>query len=168
MTHAALVIPVPALEPLVRPRMRRALPAFVFPDPSATHAHVSLTASIPEDLLGPALIDELATRFARVPACSFTFRPTLHRTPDGGSYLTPEPLDPLERLIASLPGLPPPPHPPHLTIEYSWARDPAPAGEQDLEAFLPLTVRAERAELNWYERQNCRTLASFSFRDPRS
>jgi hypothetical protein len=163
MTHVALVIPVPALEPLIRPRMQRTLPTLMFPDPKATHAHVSLTGPIPEDALTPALFDTLATHFAQTPPLSFTFHPAPHLTPDGSTYLTPEPLDLLEHLIASLPDLPVSPHPPHLTIEYSWATDPALTGVQDVEALLPVTTRVERAELNWYERHNSRTLASFAF-----
>lgn len=164
MGHAALVIPVPALEPLVRPRMQRALPTLMFPDPNAIHAHVSLTDAIPEDSLTPGLFDALTTYFAQTPPLCLTFHPVPQLTPDGGTYLTPEPLEPLERLIASLPGLPVSPYPPHLTIEYSWGRDPAAAGMHDIETFLPVTTRVEQAELNWYERHDSRTLASFAFR----
>lgn len=163
MGHAALVIPVPALEPLVRPRMQRTLPTLMFLDPNATHAHISLTDAVPEDSLTSGLFDALTNHFAQTPPISLTFHPVPQLTPDGGTFLTPEPLEPLERLIASLPGLPVPPHPPHLTIEYSWGRDPVAVGMHDIETLLPVTTRVEQAELNWYERNDSRTLASFAF-----
>ncbi|WP_143267769.1 2'-5' RNA ligase family protein [Amycolatopsis alba] len=142
--------------------MQRALPSLMFSGPNVTHAHVSLSDAIQEDSLNPALLDVLTSHFARISPISLTFRPTPQLTPEGGTYLTPEPLEPLERLIASLPGLPVTPYPPHLTVEYSWGRDPA-GGTHDIQTLLPITTKIGQADLNWYERHDSRNLASFAF-----
>ncbi|EEP71450.1 hypothetical protein MCAG_01777 [Micromonospora sp. ATCC 39149] len=169
MAHSAIVIPVPELEPLVRPRMRRALPEFVFADPESVHAHVTVLGPfVSAELVGPELLDRLQDIFAGTGPFAFSVDGAQHTFEDGTVYLKPEPAEPFRALTETLwqayPGYPPygspgPPPLPHVTLDYAWA--PRVGDVDEVELTFPARCTAAVACLNWYEPGKSRTMASF-------
>jgi hypothetical protein len=169
MAHSAIVIPVPVLEPVVRPRIQRALPEFVFADPDSVHAHVTLLGPfVSVTLVGAELVNRLQEIFAAVQPFSFSVDGARHTFEDGSVYLKPEPAEPFRTLTDALrqafPGYPPYGDPsteplPHVTLDYGWA--PRTGGVQGADLASPVRCTAEMACLNWYEPGKSRTLASF-------
>ncbi|WP_433534572.1 2'-5' RNA ligase family protein [Micromonospora sp. CA-249363] len=169
MAHSAIVIPVPALEPLVRPRMQRALPGFVFADPNSVHAHVTVLGPfVSAEQVGAELLDRLRGIFARTRPFAFTVAGTRHTFEDGTVYLKPEPAEPFCALTDTLwrayPGYPPYGSPstaplPHVTLAYGWA--PSVGDVDEAEPAFPIRCTAAMACLNWYEPGRSTTMASF-------
>lgn len=184
MGHSAIVIPVPELEPVVLPRLRRGLPAYLFADPAAVHAHITLLGPfVDRDRVDEALLGRLRGFFQTTARFDFSLPGTPHRLADGTVCLRPEPAGPFQALTGALyqayPDFPPYGDPaltplPHLTLAYPWAGGPAPV---DLAAIgaevaaapaggFPVRTSARRACLNWYAPYQSEPLACFDFGGP--
>jgi 2'-5' RNA ligase len=169
--YSCLIVPVPELESVVRPRLERRSPDHLFPATEDVHAHVTLLAPFAgEGELDDGMSAELASLFADV--TSFEFRLTrVAEFPGGVMYLTPEPAGPFRQLTHELwqrfPEYPPyggafDEVVPHLTV-------PVPEGEHaaavrfELEPRLPIMAHAREAALVWYEPGALRVLDRFAF-----
>lgn len=171
MPQTAVQIPVPDLEPVVRPRMERMNPDLVPEDPDDTVAHITLLAPF-VDLTGmtDGVLAELGRFFADV--TPFDYQLTgIHTFPGGTVYLSPSPAVPFRHLTHELARLFPE-HPPyggefddvvpHLTV-------PMPEGEKvaglefELGSRFPITTYAREAVLFWWEPGASRTVATFPF-----
>ncbi|WGL51263.1 2'-5' RNA ligase family protein [Nocardioides sp. BP30] len=172
--HSVLAFPVPELDAWVRDRTRHYDASFVSADPAFVHAHITV--------LGPWLAspgpDDLG-RVAEVLAETEPIDVTLgavHAFPDGLLHLRPVPEDPIRDLTARLtqefPDHPPyggayPDPTPHLTLDQvstgSAAGDPVTAHtvSQRLGETLPVTVRLDRLDLQWWANHDCRLLHSW-------
>jgi 2'-5' RNA ligase superfamily len=172
MGFSAIVIPVAELEFMVRLRLGRISPEYLFDDPLSTQAHITLLGPFVDH---PDINDELIRRLTAffsyvVP---FTFSMGGLRTRAGKTVcLEPDPPDPFRALTRALwrdyPAYPPYGGSnidvgPHLTLDY----EPEPAALREiageLEPLLPIRVRAAAANLNWYEPHKSMVMASFSF-----
>ncbi len=171
MAHSVVMIPVPDLEGVVRPRLERLMPEVVPADPDDTVAHITVLG--PFMALGDlteGVLDELERFFADV--TPFDFQLTgLHTFPGGKVYLAPSPAAPFRNLTHQLAHLFPE-HPPsggafdevvpHLSV-------PIPPGEGtealefELAPRFPMTTYAREATLFWHEPGNCHTVARFPF-----
>jgi hypothetical protein len=171
MPHSAVHIPVPELEPVVRPRLERRDPEAVPADPDDTVAHITLLGPF-VDLAGltDGVLDELGRFFADVTA--FDFRLTgIHRFPGGTVYLSPSPAAPFRHLTHELSRLFPE-HPPyggafddvvpHLTVPMPDGEETA-ALEFELGSRFPISTYAREAVLFWWEPGASRTVATFPF-----
>lgn len=171
MAHSALLIPVPELESVVRPRLERRSPGYLPLDPEETSAHVTLLGPFAQlDAIDEGVLAELRVFFGDV--TPFPFELTqICQFPGGRVYLSPESVSPLRQLAHELwrrfPEYPPfgaefDDVVPHLSV-------PIPDGESldtlrfELEPRLPITVHAREAALWWFEPDGCRTLATFGF-----
>jgi 2'-5' RNA ligase len=170
-SYSALIVPVPELESVVRPRLERRSPAYLFSDPDDVHAHITLLAPFAgEGQLDDGIVRELAAFFADV--TTFEFRLTrIAEFPGGTTYLTPEPAAPFRQLTHELcrrfPEYPPyggefDEVVPHLTV-------PVPDGETsatvrfEVQPRLPIEANAREAVLFWFEPGAFRVLERFSF-----
>ena len=171
MAHSVLVVPVPALEPFVRRRWEHYEPTWVSTDPGFTHAHVTalgpfLPAPTPDELARVAAIAGSTAAFDHVLADIDVF-------PNGIIHLLPDPSAPFAALTARLweafPQCPPYEGQfadvvPHLTLD-STTTGITPAQVQlALAELLPVVVRADRLDLQWYDEGDCRLLASWPLR----
>lgn len=171
MGHHVLAVPVPQLERFVRGRWQHYEPTWVSTDRAFTHAHV--TALSP--FLAEPTVDDLV-RVADVAAGIEAFEFCLHEVqtfPNGVLHLPPDPPEPFEeltrRLAAAFPQCPPYAGryrdvAPHLTLD--WTSDTVtPASTRRLLGDdVPVTCRAERLELQWYEMGGaCRVVRSWEF-----
>jgi 2'-5' RNA ligase len=150
-TESALIVPAPAVEPVVGPH--RGLY-----DPAASGgipAHITVLYPFkPPDTIDRSMLDELREIFAGV--VSFSFSLTSVAQFPGVVYLVPKPDEPFVRLTAAIATRWPetPPYEglyeqivPHLTVAHT--RDVATVGElrNDIEPSLPLECRATEAWL---------------------
>lgn len=171
MAHSLLLIPVPELEAVVRPRLARRSPEYLSPDTDEVAAHITLLGPFADiDDVDDGIVSELRSFFADV--TPFVYRLTaISQFPGGAIYLTPEPAAPFRRLTLELykrfPEFPPYAGEfddviPHLTI-------PVPDDEDvdtvrfELRYRLPVSAYARDASLFWWEPGNSRTLVSFPF-----
>jgi hypothetical protein len=170
-TFSALVVPVPELESVVRPRVERRSPEHLFPDPEDVHAHVTLLGPFAgEGQLDEGVLQELRRLFADV--TPFDFQLTrVAEFPGGTTYLTPEPAAPFRALTHELcrrfPEYPPYGGEfdevlPHLSV-------PVPHGESaesvrlEVGSLLPIPAVAREAVLFWFEPGAFRVLERFPF-----
>lgn len=171
MARSLLLVPVPELEFVVRPRLERRSPDQVPADPDEVVAHVTLLAPFaPLEAVDAGLLSELRSFFADV--LPFEFRLTdICRFSSGVTYLSPEPASPFLQLTHELmrrfSEFPPyggafDDVVPHLTV-------PMPDGEDaetlrfELAPRLPVTAHAREAALFWWEPGNSRTVETFDF-----
>lgn len=171
-TFSALVVPVPELESVVRPRLERGWPEHLFPDPDDVHAHVTLLGPFAgEGELHDGVLRELRALFADVTPFDFSLTRVAQFPGGTTTYLTPEPASPFRQLTAELcrrfPEYPPygaafDEVVPHLTV-------PVPDGETaESVAFevgprLPIAAVAREAVLFWFEPGAFRVLERFPF-----
>jgi hypothetical protein len=171
MPHSVLVVPVPELEPVVGPRLRRISPEYVVEGPHATLAHVTLLGPFAElSDLDPGLLAELESFVADV--TPFTFALTrICQFPQGQVYLAPDPAAPFRHLTHALHRRFPeyPPYGgafgdvvPHLSVPLP-PDEPVEVLREQLEGHLPIAARAGEAELWWFETDRCRTVETFAF-----
>ncbi len=175
--YSCLVVPVPELEPVVRPRLERTAPTYLFRDRGSSadeggfHAHVTLLAPFAgEGEIDDGMLQELDALFADVTA--FTFRLTAVGGFDGGAaYLTPDPSAPFRRLrrrlVSHFPEYPPfggayGEVVPHISVPVPPDETPE-SVRADLEERLPLSANAREAQLVWFEPDAVRVLARFPF-----
>ncbi|MFD9601984.1 2'-5' RNA ligase family protein [Streptomyces sp. NPDC059970] len=177
MAHSAIVVPVAELESVVKTRIERTIPEYLFREPGETHAHITLLGPfVDRDLMTSELLDQLRQLFKKVSPISFTLDSPPMTLPDGTVYLDPEPADTFSDLTRQLweayPEYPPfggahsAPQP-HLTLAYPWApghsQDTMRAVAPEVGPLLPVRLEAATACLNWYEPGCSRTVASFEF-----
>lgn len=177
MAHSLLMVPVPELDPVVRPRLERRSPEQVPTGEDEVVAHVTLLSPFADlAALDRGVVAELEAFFADV--LPFDFRLTgLLDFPGGTTYLSPEPAAPFRHLTHELARRFPeyPPYRgafddvvPHLSVPLPGATDSERAQERARLAFevdprLPWTAHAREARLSWWEPGRCRTLEVFSF-----
>lgn len=168
--HSVLLVPVPQLEPVVRPPLERWAPDYLHAEPDAVHAHITLLGPfVPREELTEQVLVDLRAFFAQVEPFSFELA-RLDRFPgDGLVHLVPEPTEPFRALTARLwrdyPQCPPYGGRfgdviPHLSLDHAaTTADLAPL----VAPFVPVTTTAGAAELYWYEPHRSRPLARFPF-----
>ena len=172
--YSCLVVPVPELEPVVRPRLERTAPTYLFRDraePGSAHAQITLLAPFAgKGEIDDGMLRELDAFFADVTA--FTFRLTAVGEFSGGAtYLTPDPSAPFRRLTRQLvtrfPEYPPfggafGDLVPHISVPVPPDETPE-SVRADLEERLPITANAREAQLVWFEPDAVGVLARFPF-----
>jgi hypothetical protein len=165
--HSVLQVPVPALEEYVAARTRHYDEGFLSTDPDFTHAHVTV--------LGPFVPHLDATTQRRIAGLAASVEPFafgLQRVatfPNGIVHLAPEPDGPLRELTAGFAAAFPdfPPYAgefepvPHLTLDALGPGVSEESTRRMVAPYLPVTVRAERLDLAWYEPGNCHLIASW-------
>lgn len=171
MAHSLVLIPVPELDPVVRPRLEQCSPQLVPADPDDPVAHVTLLAPFAAlDQLTDGVLDELYDFFADVTPFSFALT-GVHRLPGGPVYLSPEPASPFRQLTHELahrfPEYPPSGGAfddvlPHLSVPLPDGEDEATLRDE-LAPRLPLPAHALEAALSWRSERGSRTLATFPF-----
>lgn len=171
MAHSLLLIPVPELESVVRPRLERRSPQHVPASPEDTVAHITLLGPFADrGSIDDGLVSELRSFFADVLPFEFSLT-AICEFPEGTTYLSPDPAAPFRQLTHELSRRFPefPPYGgrfddvvPHLSV-------PLPGGEDieklrfELEPRLPIAAHAREASLFWWEAGDTRTLQSFRF-----
>lgn len=171
MAHSLLMIPVPELEPVIRPRLLRRAPAEVSADPADVVAHITLLGPFaPREDVDEGLLAELADFFADV--LPFHYRlDRVAQFPGGPVYLAPEPAGPFRRLTQGLHGRFPefPPYGgrfddvvPHLTVPTLPGEDLTEV-RAELSGVLPAAAYAREAVLYWWAAGESRGLADFPF-----
>lgn len=166
--HPVLVVPVPALEPFVRARWEHYAPELVSTDPAFTHAHITALAPY---LRSPRDEDlqRVADIAAGTPAFDFELR-DVEVFPDGLIHLEPDPIAPFAALTARLweafPQCPPyggryDDVTPHLTLDRRSPSVTAEGTRAALGGLVPVSCRADRLELHWYETGNCHVRRSW-------
>ena len=169
--YSCLIVPVPELESVVRPRLERAAPELLFTDPEDVHAHITLLAPFArEPEIDDGVLEELWLFFGDV--TPFTFALTsVASFPGGVTYLSPEPASPFRQLTLELwrrfPEYPPyggafDEVVPHLTVPVAPGEH-AETVRFELQSRLPVTAHAREASLVWYEPGAFRTIERFAF-----
>jgi 2'-5' RNA ligase len=166
---SAVVVPVPAVEPVVS-RWRERF------DPSAAHgmpAHVTtLYPFLAEHRLTSEVVTELAQLCSGMPALEVHFRRAA-RFPDV-LYLDPEPADDLRALTLAIAARWPEARPyggafdeviPHLTVATGLRGAGLDAIEADLRNELPVSTRLAEARLYIFDGEFWRVHARLPFRD---
>ena len=171
MAHSLVMIPVPDLEAVVRPRLQRVAPELVPDDPDETVAHITVLGPfVPLADLTDGVIDELERFFGDVTPFEFSLT-GIHEFPGGTVYLSPNPAAPFRHLTHALFRTFPEHAPyrgafdevvPHLSV-------PMPPGEtvesleRERSPRFPVAAYASQAALYWWEPGASRTLATFPF-----
>lgn len=173
--HSVLQVPVPELEPFVRARHEHYDTDYVSADPEFVHAHVTA--------LGPFLTSRELTAdnlslVAAIAARTEPFSFALERFdvfPNGIIHLAPEPGEPFRALTADLCAAFPDKRPyagqfpdvrPHLTLDARADRVTVASTRRLVGSLVPVTCRADRLDLAWYEPGNCRLIASWKLGGP--
>ncbi len=168
---SALVVPVPELDAVVRPRVLRLPPEARTVDADVLLAHITLLAPFaPRDALTVGIVGQLADFFADVVPFEYTLG-AASRFPAGSVYLPPEPSAPFRQMTHELwrrfPEYPPyegrfDDVVPHLTV-------PVEAGESlesvqaQLAPRLPVWAHAREVWLVWAEPGESGVLETFPF-----
>ncbi len=171
MAHSLVMIPVPELDPVVRPRLARSSPGLVPADPDDPVAHITLLGPFASHAhLTDGVLDELADFFADVTPFGFSLR-DVARFPGGTVYLAPDPAAPFRSLTHELMHRFPeyPPYGgafdevvPHLSVPLPDDED-EDSLRRELSLRLPITAHALEASLYWWSEDGSRTLATFPF-----
>ena len=168
--HSVLLVPVPALEPFVRARTEHYDRDYVSADPRFVHAHVTaLGPFLPRTELTPEALGQVAEIAGATAPFDFTLE-EVGVFPNGIIHLLPEPTDPFEalteRLLRAFPQCPPyagefDAVEPHLTLD-AVSDEVTPESTLQLVApHVPARCRADRLDLAWYARGDCRVLHSW-------
>ncbi len=170
MGHSVIVVPVPALEDLVRARHEHYDRDYVSADPSFAHAHITLLGPwLPEP--GPSDLHTLREiAYATMP---FEVRLTRVDTfPNGIIHLVPDVPRPFEELTATLSAAFPayPPYAgqfgevrPHLTLDAVGPEVTEQVVRGWVAPLVPVRTRADRLQVSWYAPGGCITLAAYPF-----
>lgn len=166
--HTVIAFPVPELDGWVRERTECYDASFVSADPAFVHAHITV--------LGPWVADPTAVDLDRVAEVVEEIKPfdvtlgAVHAFPDGLIHLRPVPEEPIRdltaRLWAAFPDHPPyagvyPDPTPHLTLDQTAPTITPHTVSQRLGETLPLAVRLDRLDLQWWANDDCRLLHSW-------
>lgn len=166
--HTVIAFPVPELDGWVRERTEHYDASFVSTDPAFVHAHITV--------LGPWVCDPTTVDLDRVAEVVDEIEPfdvtlgAVHAFPDGLIHLRPVPEDPIRDLTARL-WEAFPEHPPyagaysdptpHLTLDQTAPTITPHTVSQRLGETLPLAVRLDRLDLQWWANDDCRLLHSW-------
>ena len=165
MGHTVLVVPVLALDDVVRERTAYYDSSFISADPKFAHAHITL--------LGPWAEQPSAQELgcvARIAEAAKPFKVSLvqiNEFPNGVIYLGPEPdsefRELTSRLSAAFPQFPPygglyPDVVPHLTLDRRSATVTPATVSASVGHLLPLTISVDRIDLQWWANHECRRL----------
>lgn len=175
--HSVLVVPIPALEPLVLARHEHYDRDYVSIDPTFAHAHVTILGPwlTHADLRDSARASSALTQIREIASATTGFAVAFARVdtfPNGIIHLVPEPHDPFAELSGAVRRAFPayPPYAgrygavrPHLTLDAVGPNVTEPVVSGWLADLLPVRVRADRMNLSWYEAGRCQTLATFPF-----
>ncbi len=165
MGHSVLAVPVPALDSVIRERTACYDASFVSADPNFVHAHITVLAP----WANQPTAEDLA-RVERVAQAVGPFTVELSRIaefPDGIIHLRPEPDRQLRelasRLVTAFPQFPPYSGRyddviPHLTLDRRSASVTPAIVHASIGHLLPLTVRVDRIDLQWWANDDCRRL----------
>lgn len=166
--HTVLAIPVPALDAFVRQRTVLYDEAYLAEDPQFGQAHVTV--------LGPWVRDPTADDLVRIAAIAASAEPFDYRLaatgvfPNGIIHLVPDPAEPFstltDRVWDAFPDHPPYADAflgatPHVTLD-AVGPDMDEARVRDLLGDLvPVAVRADRLQLQWWQAGNCHLQATW-------
>lgn len=165
MGHTVIQIPVPALEPVVRPYLATALPGALIPEMTVC-AHLTLLGPfVDRHDVNADLADKI--KGVLIPAGPLSFRLTrVERFPGDLIYLAPEPADQFRELTdlltAAFPGWPPDGGAfsdvvPHLSVGTAL-----PDHEVDaLAERLPISASAAEVTPTWWSDDAVETLVTF-------
>lgn len=172
MAHTVLAVPVPALDDVVRERTAFYDPSFVSKDPGFVHAHITVLGPWAET---PSTHDlDVVARIARAVKPVDVTLAGVTSFPNGLIHLRPQPDDVFRELtaalIAAFPDFPPyagefPDPIPHLTLDHREGGATVVEVEQRLSGRLPMTITAERLDLQWWANDDCRLLHSWRLGD---
>jgi len=166
--HTVIAFPVPELDDWVRDRTLHYDASFVSTDPDFVHAHITV--------LGPWVPTPSEHDLERVAEVVEEIEPidvtlgAVHAFPDGLLHLRPVPEEPLRDLTARLaeafPEHPPyagiyPDPTPHLTLDQASPGVTAHTVSQRLGETLPVAVRLDRLDVQWWANHDCRVLHSW-------
>ncbi|OLT40611.1 hypothetical protein BJF85_05525 [Saccharomonospora sp. CUA-673] len=168
--HTVLAVGVPDLDDWVRTRTAQYDASFVSADPAFRHAHITLLAPWIANP-APSALDAVGRIAAEHPP----FDTCLQRIdvfPDGLIHLRPEPDEPFRALTAALTAAFPayPPYggqfgavDPHLTLDrVDHARGVTAATVAgELRDLLPVRLRVDRIDLQWWANHDCHVQASW-------
>ncbi|GAA1212747.1 2'-5' RNA ligase family protein [Prauserella alba] len=166
--HSVLAVGVDPLEGYVRTRTAHYDPSFVSADPSFVHAHITLLAPWLPDPTQDDL-DVVARIAAEAPAFD-TVLARIETFPDGLIHLRADPDRPLRTLTRSLTAAFPqcPPYRgefgdvvPHLTLDRVADGITPETVAADLGGVLPVRLRVDRIDLQWWENHNCHVRESW-------
>ncbi len=171
MAHSLLTVPVPELDPVVRPRLERVAPESLPVDPDDPVAQITLlTPFADRDALTEGVLAELRWFFADVTPFGFALA-EVNRFPGGAAYLAPSPAAPFRQLSHELARRFPeyPPYGgaydevvPHLRVPLLEGED-VDSLQQGLGPTLPITAYAQEAALFWWEPGAIELLETFPF-----
>lgn len=166
--HSVLAIPLTELNEWVRDRTAHYDASFLGQDGDFLNAHITL--------LGPWIAEpstddlaRVASIAARAPAFDFSLV-ELGVFPDGIIYLNPCPDQPFTALTAHLAAAFPdyPPYGglfasvvPHLTLDQASEAVSVDSVRASLGNLIPVSARATRIDLQWWENNNCHVMASW-------
>lgn len=160
--HTVLLVQVPALEPVVRPPLRRWAPAFLMPD-GEPNAHVTVLSPFLEDPTDA--LPELTRLCASVAPFEVTFRRLGRFAHDGLVYAVPEPETPFRTLTSLVTSRWPecPPYGgrfgdvvPHLSIDHAGSTAEL---EPLVASYLPVRSTVRELTLVRYAPGDMRVLA---------
>lgn len=170
--HSVLAVGVGQLDGYVRSRTAHYDASFVSADPSFMHAHITLLAPW---LLDPTQddLDVVARIAARTPAFD-TVLGRVETFPDGLIHLRADPDRPLRGLTRGLAAAFPqcPPYGgefggrfsnvvPHLTLDRVAEGITPETVAADLTGVLPVRLRVDRIDLQWWQNDNCHVRESW-------
>jgi hypothetical protein len=166
--HTVIAFPVPELDPWVRERTEHYDASFVSADPGFVHAHITVLGPwLPQPTVSD--LDRVAGLLADVAPIDVTLGP-VHAFPDGLLHLRPVPEDPIRDLTARFADAFPDHQPyggaypdptPHLTLDQTGPGITPHTVSQRLGETLPVAVRLERLDLQWWANDDCRLLHSW-------
>jgi len=166
--HTVIAFPVPELDTWVRERTGHYDASFVSADPGFVHAHITV--------LGPWVPTPTPDDLERVAEVVEEVQPfdvtlgAVHAFPDGLIHLRPVPEHPIRDLTARLWDAFPdhPPYggvyqepTPHLTLDQTAPTITPHTVSQRLGETLPVAVRLDRLDLQWWANDDCRLLHSW-------
>ena len=164
-----LLVPVPELERFLRARTEHYDRRFVSSDPTFTHAHVTALGPF-RPRLDAAAAHLVATVAAEIEPFEFRLA-RIGTFPNGIIHLLPEPDAPFReltrRLAAAFPDCPPyagefPDPVPHLTLDLRSPEVSEASTRALLGDLVPLTARATRLDLTWWEPGDCHVVTGWS------
>lgn len=166
--HSVLAVGVAELDGWVRARTAHYDASFVSADPAFAHAHITLLAPWLADPTR-ADLDVVARIAAETPAFD-TVLGRIETFPDGLIHLRADPDGPLRGLTralsAAFPGCPPYGGEfgdvvPHVTLDRVSDGITPETVAADLAGVLPVRLRVDRIDLQWWENDNCHVRESW-------
>ncbi|MBB3662679.1 MULTISPECIES: 2'-5' RNA ligase family protein [Prauserella salsuginis group] len=166
--HSVLAVRVDRLDGYVRARTAHYDASFVSADPAFGHAHITLLAPWLADPT-PSDLDVVARIAAQTPGFD-TVLGRIETFPDGLIHLRCDPDLPLRTLTRSLAAAFPrcPPYGgrfgevvPHVTLDRVADGITQETVAAELAATLPVVLRVDRIDLQWWENDNCHVRESW-------